>query len=57
MQANGSAKNIICGMMAAELISVKSIIHGIRTAQNSFAENITYGTKALAAVIDNKKTA
>lgn len=40
-------------MMAAELISAKSIIHGIRTVQNSFARNITYGTTALAAVIDN----
>ena len=49
-----SAKSIICGMMAAELISAKSIIPGIRTVLNSFARNIMYGTKDLVAVIDNR---
>lgn len=53
MQVNGSAKSIICGMTAAELISVRSTILGIRMGPSSFAKNTMYGMKGSGAAIDN----
>ena len=51
MQVNGSAKSIICGMMALEPIFVKNTIPGTKRVLNFSAASIIPGIPALAVAI------
>lgn len=53
MQANGSVKSIICGMMAVERIIARNIIPGIKMVLNFIAKSIMCGMMALVAATDN----